>query len=257
MIKDYKGLILGSLLWNVIYDGLLNLDLSEESELVGFLMTIIISGDDDNGKNCRLAGCSTHETIRKANNWLYVNGLKLPINESIIISKRAFDSPALTYERKIVSCIKSVRYTSLQIDARIDQCREGHIYSRCLIPYINGLRSSRLKDSWILGSDSFSSSENPGSIAIHTVNLRPDEDSMMLVCIGSLNNLLTRHRGVGTSQYVTNRLIGLQEMGSLRRPHQEGIKLKKKTEEGKKYHESSDYSKINNGGISHLTLNLV
>ncbi|KAF7412016.1 hypothetical protein HZH66_000912 [Vespula vulgaris] len=227
MVKDYKeisqGLILGSLLWNVIYDGLLNLDLSEESELVGFLMTIIISGDDDNGKNCRLAGCSTHETIRKANNWLYVNGLKLPINES---SSNNFQA-------------------------------EGHIYSRCLIPYINGLRSSRLKDSWILGSDSFSSSENPGSIAIHTVNLHPDEDSMMLVCIGFLNNLLTRHRGVGTSQYVTNRLIGLQEMESLRRPHQEGIKLKKKTEEGKKYHESSDYSKINNGGISHLTLNLV
>lgn len=37
----------------------------------------------------------------------------------VIISKRAFDSPALTYERKIVSCIKSVRYTSLQIDGKL------------------------------------------------------------------------------------------------------------------------------------------
>lgn len=111
-----QGSVLGPFLWNVMYDGLLNLELPVDSRIVGFAddAAVVVTASTTDTLEVL-----TNETIRRASMWLNANGLDMAVHKTeavLITDKRAFTPPELILEEEIVPWSRSVRYLGVQID---------------------------------------------------------------------------------------------------------------------------------------------
>lgn len=124
--KSYKitggvpqGSVLGPLLWNVMYDGVLRLNLPERVKIVGFA--------DDIALVCEAKGLSEAETVTNASiqivrSWLGTMGLSLADHktEAVLISSRKIRE---TIRLKIGTCYVEtkpcLKYLGVMIDTRL------------------------------------------------------------------------------------------------------------------------------------------
>ena len=111
-----QGSVLGPFLWNVMYDGLLELELPDASCIVGFA--------DDAGIVATAISTQTleiiaNECLRRASKWMRENGLAISVQKTealLITDKRIFTPPSLVLEGQTVPWSKSLRYLGVQLD---------------------------------------------------------------------------------------------------------------------------------------------
>lgn len=112
-----QGSVLGPFLWNVLYDGLLNLELPGESDLVGFADDV---GVVVTARSTKILEVVANECLRRTSRWLKANGLKIAAHKTeaiLITDRRLFTPPTLVLEGQVVHWAKSLRYLGVQLDS--------------------------------------------------------------------------------------------------------------------------------------------
>ena len=148
-----QGSVLGPLLWNIMYDGLLNLDLPDGSSLVGFAddVAVLVTA-----RTTATLEIMANESLRRVSNWLKENGLELAVQKTeavLITDKRVFTPPTLMLEGQKVPWKKSLRYLGIQLDSSLryadhvirttDNAATAAAILGRLMPNIGGPRESK------------------------------------------------------------------------------------------------------------------
>ena len=125
-IKEYKitagvpqGSVLGPFLWNVMYDGLLNLDLQDGAKLVGYADDIALV---INQKTPELVEIIANDSLSRCSRWLWRNGLQLavPKTEAILVTnRRVFKTPELFLQETFIPLKRSLCYLGIQLDDKL------------------------------------------------------------------------------------------------------------------------------------------
>lgn len=114
-----QGSILGPFLWNLMYDGLLNLALPEGSALVGYADDVALVVDKPNPDLIEIV---TNDSLGRINRWLRANHLQLAAakTEAILITKRrSFNYPQLCVGGHVIQIKRSLRYLGMHLDGSI------------------------------------------------------------------------------------------------------------------------------------------
>lgn len=111
-----QGSVLGPLLWNILYDGVLRLELTEYANTIGFAddLALLVSADDKNTLER-----NTNYCLRRINTWMLDNKLKLAPEktEAIILKgKRKRDGICFTIGSTEIYPRKTVRYLGVTLD---------------------------------------------------------------------------------------------------------------------------------------------
>lgn len=122
-LKEYRitagvpqGSVLGPFLWNVMYDGLLNLDLPDGAKLVGYADDIALV---INQRTSDLIEIVANDSLCRCSNWLWRNGLKLavPKTEAILVTdRRVFKEPKILLQASQIFFKRNLCYLGVQLD---------------------------------------------------------------------------------------------------------------------------------------------
>lgn len=116
-----QGSVLGPLLWNIAYDGLLRLPLPEGIQLVGFADDVAVVATHNHAitleRRLRLA-------LQEVDAWLQHNGLELAVHKTkaTFLARRppsTGDPPRAWLREQIIPLSPSVQYLGLQLDSNM------------------------------------------------------------------------------------------------------------------------------------------
>lgn len=114
-----QGSILGPNLWNIAYDGLLRLDIPDETRLVGYAddVAALITA-----RTAELAQHKLNQVMRRVNAWMTDHGLSLAVNktEIVVLTKRRIDTilPMMVGE-ETVQTKPAAKYLGVMIDTKL------------------------------------------------------------------------------------------------------------------------------------------
>lgn len=114
-----QGSILGPFLWNLMYDGLLNLKLPDGASLVGYADDVALIVDKSDSA---LTEIVTNDCLGRVNRWLNSKHLQLAASktEAILVTKRrSFVYPQFHVDGYNIKINKSLKYLGVYIDGGI------------------------------------------------------------------------------------------------------------------------------------------
>jgi hypothetical protein len=114
-----QGFILGPDLWNIMYDGLLRLEFSQDIELLAFADDIIIVATaKTNGE----AEEQLKETFNRVIEWMNEHGLRLAVEKTeavMFTNKKINNTMNLNLAGYDISSSRSLRYLGVQLDTKL------------------------------------------------------------------------------------------------------------------------------------------
>lgn len=114
-----QGSKLGPFLWNTMYDELLNIDLPQDTLLIGYADdTLIISHSD----NVDPLERHLNEALSRINRWLDKRRLQMAVEKTeavLVTDKRAFNFPCITSNGVSISWSRQITYLGVEIDHRL------------------------------------------------------------------------------------------------------------------------------------------
>lgn len=115
-----QGSALGPDLWNVVYDGILSMELPENTKLVGFaddIAAIVTARYEDQARR-RIV-----QVTRRASDWLIEHGLRLAANKTemvVLTRQRKFAEPfTVEVDGERIKSVKVLRYLGIKLDAKL------------------------------------------------------------------------------------------------------------------------------------------
>lgn len=114
-----QGSVIGPVLWNIFYDGLLRLELPEGAHLIAFADDIAVVTV---GHNKELLEKVTNETLDLVGHWMAGNGLGVAPQKSeavVLTRKWAYTNPVIRYEGVPIAVGRSIRYLGVFLDTRL------------------------------------------------------------------------------------------------------------------------------------------
>ena len=109
---------MGPLIWNVMYDDFLRIDLPAGTSIIGFADdALVVCTVDDFG----ILELRINESLRRAKRWLDSRGLKMtPENtEALLVTgRRSFQYPRIALGEHEVEWKTSIKYLGVQLDHR-------------------------------------------------------------------------------------------------------------------------------------------
>lgn len=114
-----QGSILGPFLWNIMYDGLLNLALPGGSKLVGYADDVALIVDQPSAP---LTEIITNDCLGRIHRWLNSRNLALAAakTEAIIVTKRrSFEYPKLRVDGYEIPISTNLKYLGIVLDSRL------------------------------------------------------------------------------------------------------------------------------------------
>lgn len=148
-----QGSVLGPTLWNILYDGVLRVELTDNAKSVAFAddLAIIVPADSD-----RKLVVNTNENLEKINNWMISHKLRLaPEKTEAIILKGTTGREHIEFHLNGVGIPpqKNLKYLGVTLDQRctfgrhiVNVTRKAEeriaMLSR-ILPNVNGPRSSK------------------------------------------------------------------------------------------------------------------
>lgn len=115
-----QGSVLGPLLWNIMYDGLLNLDLPKGATIIGYADDVALVISHELPQALEIIA---NDSLNRCDRWLIENGLKLAAEKTeaiLVTDRRVFKMPEIIIHAKNVTFSNSLRYLGVQIDNRIN-----------------------------------------------------------------------------------------------------------------------------------------
>ena len=114
-----QGSRVGPLVWNVMYDDFLGMDLPAGTSIIGFAddALVVCAADDD-----RILKLRINETLRRAKRWLDSRGLKMAPEKTealLVTDRRSFQYPRIVLEEHEVEWKTSIKYLGVQLDRRL------------------------------------------------------------------------------------------------------------------------------------------
>jgi len=113
-----QGSVLGPLLWNVFYDGLLSLEVPRGVQLVAFADDVAVVAI---AHNAELLERSINPTLEKVNHWMATNGLQVTLHKTeavILTRKRAYMDPSIVCGGHNIPVTRTINYLGVQLDTK-------------------------------------------------------------------------------------------------------------------------------------------
>lgn len=112
-----QGSVLGPFLWNLMYDGMLNLELPRGATIVGFAddVAVVVTA-----RTTGTLEISANESLRRTSKWLSENGLQLAVHKTeavLVTDKRLFAPPNLALAGERIPWKRDARYLGVQVDS--------------------------------------------------------------------------------------------------------------------------------------------
>lgn len=114
-----QGSVLGPLLWNMMYDEFLELDLPEQAYIVGFADDAAVVATAETTAQLEII---INDCMDRAYHWLNGRGFKLSIHKTeavLITERRVFNWPDLVINGQEIKWSKSVTYLGMKLDERL------------------------------------------------------------------------------------------------------------------------------------------
>jgi len=111
--------VLGPLLWDVFYDGLLSLEVLRGVQLIVFTDDVVVVAITHNAE---LFERSINPTLEKVNHGMAVNGLQVAPHKTeavILTRKRMYMDPSIVCGSHNVLVAKSINYLGVQLDTKL------------------------------------------------------------------------------------------------------------------------------------------
>lgn len=150
-----QGSVLGPMLWNIMYDGVLRLPLPSGTTTVGFaddVAVVVVA------KHLEEITQMANQAVREIRGWLAANGLQLADHKTeavLVTSRKVRETITLRVGRCEIRSQPSLRYLGVQIDARlrfdehlrIASSKAGAVCNALarIMPNIGGPRQARRK----------------------------------------------------------------------------------------------------------------
>lgn len=114
-----QGSVLGPMLWNLFYDGILRLSAHRDAKLVAFADDVAIVAVDH---TVELLEQSVNPILLDVAQWMSANGLKLAPEKSeciVLTNKHAYSNPQLCIQGFRIPVKRSLRYLGVHLDTRL------------------------------------------------------------------------------------------------------------------------------------------
>lgn len=114
-----QGSVLGPFLWNVMYDGLLNINLQVGAKLVGYADDIALV---INQPTAELVEIIANDSLSRCNRWLCKNGLELAVPKTeamLVTNRRVFNMPKIHLQNSDIGMKRSICYLGIQLDDKL------------------------------------------------------------------------------------------------------------------------------------------
>jgi len=114
-----QGSVLGPLLWNTVYDGVLKLPLPKSTNIVGFADDVALVGV---AKEVAAVEAAANCAIRVVEEWLAVAGLELALHKTeavLISSRKAVESAHIQIGGTTTTSQRAVGYLGVMLDTRL------------------------------------------------------------------------------------------------------------------------------------------
>lgn len=116
-----QGSVLGPLLWNIMYDGLLDTDLGVDC--TGFSSSSLVAFADDvaiiaTGRDTANLVSAMNSALAAVADWMMENGLKLSVHKTeavMLTSKRGYEKPSFTINGESVQFKNHIRYLGVEL----------------------------------------------------------------------------------------------------------------------------------------------
>lgn len=120
-----QGSVLGPLLWNVMYDGLLSINLGENTP--GFSSSTMVAFADDvgivvTGHNTRLLEVTANNALSAVSDWMGEKGLRLSAQKTeavVLTNKRKYDEPSFLLDGVIITPVEELRYLGVELSRKL------------------------------------------------------------------------------------------------------------------------------------------
>lgn len=115
-----QGSVLGPFLWNVMYDGLLDMRLPEGAKLIGYADDVAVIISQSTAKHLEI---TANDALGRCDRWLRGNGLQLAAakTEAILVTnRRVFQTPVLKIRQNEVQFGRSLQYLGIILDDKLN-----------------------------------------------------------------------------------------------------------------------------------------
>lgn len=148
-----QGSVLGPLLWNIMYDGILRLEVPDGVDIIGFADDVAVVVCSDSVEEVELVAS---ETMAKIQLWIKSAGLKLADQKTeavLINARRPRATASIRVGQHLIHSRESVKYLGVMIDARLNfkehieyactRAARTHAALSAMMPNVGGPRSSK------------------------------------------------------------------------------------------------------------------
>lgn len=124
-----QGSVLGPLLWNIMYDGILRLELPEKTTIVGFAddIAIVVTA-----KHIHEIEAAINAAVAKIKNWLVANELQLADHKTeavLISSRKKVEFVSFQVGEQTIVSKQAIKYLGVMIDNRLKFAEHIHYTS--------------------------------------------------------------------------------------------------------------------------------